>query len=343
MPVSRRALLKASSAAVALAALGAGAGVQFLRSRNRLSSATITGPWGELGQGVQWLLPDLREAPMVVPDRPHRKEETLDPDQRRRIRRTRAFTVTTGKERLRGGDPSPAAAPGVFRILAVGDSVTFGWGLAEGESWPRRLEADLLARGHAVEVVNAGVPGQGLEGMRAWLSRVAPRYAPHGVLFCRRPPPFDDPAGQYARALEVSLGALPGARFQVILPPVSRFDPHGLEVYPAEALALTRRIPDIPVLEMTDPFRVAQGDRGCALGMQDGNARVYRLEDREVLVEAPLPAQGLPLPAYALFEDDPTVREALFFDDGHPDAEGCAVFAGIVADRLLAAGWFRGA
>jgi hypothetical protein len=34
---------------------------------------------------------------------------------------------------------------------------------------------------------------------------------------------------------------------------------------------------------------------------------------------------------YALFESEPEVREALFFDEGHPDAEGFTVFAESVA------------
>ena len=42
----------------------------------------------------------------------------------------------------------------------------------------------------------------------------------------------------------------------------------------------------------------------------------------------------LPREVYALFEDQPTVREALFFDDGHPDAEGFELFASTVAGAI---------
>jgi acyl-CoA thioesterase-1 len=44
-------------------------------------------------------------------------------------------------------------------IVALGDSLTAGLGLAEIDAFPARLEAALRARGQAVKVVNAGVSG----------------------------------------------------------------------------------------------------------------------------------------------------------------------------------------
>lgn len=45
------------------------------------------------------------------------------------------------------------------RIVAFGDSLFAGYGLAEGEGYPERLEAALRARGTNADVVDAGVPG----------------------------------------------------------------------------------------------------------------------------------------------------------------------------------------
>ena len=50
-----------------------------------------------------------------------------------------------------------AAAPKT--ILALGDSLTAGLGLAATEAFPARLEAALRAKGHDVTVINAGVSG----------------------------------------------------------------------------------------------------------------------------------------------------------------------------------------
>ncbi|MCB9892578.1 MAG: hypothetical protein H6833_13080 [Planctomycetes bacterium] len=49
-----------------------------------------------------------------------------------------------------------------FRIVCVGDSVTFGWGVPERETYPRLLERSLrngLAEDKDIEVLNCGVPG----------------------------------------------------------------------------------------------------------------------------------------------------------------------------------------
>lgn len=44
-------------------------------------------------------------------------------------------------------------------ILALGDSLTAGYGLEQGDSFPKQLEERLLAAGYQVSVVNAGVSG----------------------------------------------------------------------------------------------------------------------------------------------------------------------------------------
>ena len=57
---------------------------------------------------------------------------------------------------------TPAAEP--VRILALGDSLTAGYGLARPASFPARLAKALNAGGHAVEVINAGVSGDTTAG-----------------------------------------------------------------------------------------------------------------------------------------------------------------------------------
>ncbi len=52
----------------------------------------------------------------------------------------------------------PAAAKPV-EIVALGDSLTAGYGVLPGESFPEQLAAALKAKGHDVPVVNAGVSG----------------------------------------------------------------------------------------------------------------------------------------------------------------------------------------
>jgi acyl-CoA thioesterase-1 len=52
-----------------------------------------------------------------------------------------------------------SATAGPVTVLALGDSLTAGYGLEQDESFPAQLEKALLAAGYAVKVVNAGVSG----------------------------------------------------------------------------------------------------------------------------------------------------------------------------------------
>jgi len=54
------------------------------------------------------------------------------------------------------------AAP--IRILALGDSLTAGYGLGPGEGFTEQLEKALTAAGHNVVIINAGVSGDTAEG-----------------------------------------------------------------------------------------------------------------------------------------------------------------------------------
>ncbi len=50
-----------------------------------------------------------------------------------------------------------------LRIIVLGDSYAFGWGVQKNEAFPRQLEAMIVERYPrvSVEVVNAGYPGMG--------------------------------------------------------------------------------------------------------------------------------------------------------------------------------------
>ena len=47
----------------------------------------------------------------------------------------------------------------MLRLVALGDSLTAGYGLPPGKAFPDRLEAALRAKGWDVKVINAGVSG----------------------------------------------------------------------------------------------------------------------------------------------------------------------------------------
>lgn len=69
------------------------------------------------------------------------------------------ITVHTDAQGMRGPAVAPVRSSGTARVLVVGDSFAFGWGVEDAESFPRRLEARWRSEGRAVEVLNAAVPG----------------------------------------------------------------------------------------------------------------------------------------------------------------------------------------
>ena len=73
----------------------------------------------------------------------------------------RIVHIVTNSLGLRGPEIGPKPA-GVRRVLALGDSFTFGHAVEAAEAWPAVLEGLLNARGGPrYEVVNAGVGGYG--------------------------------------------------------------------------------------------------------------------------------------------------------------------------------------
>jgi acyl-CoA thioesterase-1 len=66
------------------------------------------------------------------------------------------------------------AADGPVRIVALGDSLTAGFGLPANAAFPARLEQALRAKGIAVEISNAGVSGDTATGGLARLDWSVP-------------------------------------------------------------------------------------------------------------------------------------------------------------------------
>lgn len=55
--------------------------------------------------------------------------------------------------------PARAASEPAMRIVAFGDSLTAGYMLRPADAFPAQLQRALTAKGHHVEVINAGVSG----------------------------------------------------------------------------------------------------------------------------------------------------------------------------------------
>jgi lysophospholipase L1-like esterase len=142
-------------------------------------------------------------------------------------------TVTINGQRLRGRREYSARPPeGTTRLAVLGDSMAFGWGAEDDETYPARLEG-ILARRRAVEVVNAGFPGTCLGEKVGWYQAGVRPLRPRVVLLTLLGDDVDGdlywqvfrlengglvrsrrsaPATTRARATAAALSRAPGAR-----------------------------------------------------------------------------------------------------------------------------------
>ena len=112
------------------------------------------------------------------------------------VDRTHAgMRVVTNELGLR--DPrSPHTSADSTQILILGDSFTFGFGVEDGDSYPRQLERLLndAAGEESYIVINAGVPGYSTRHELRLLTRIIPHYSPRWVVVGFHP---GDVAGGY--------------------------------------------------------------------------------------------------------------------------------------------------
>lgn len=92
-------------------------------------------------------------------------------------------TFRTNSLGLRDAEIAPKT-PEMTRILVLGDSFVWGWGVPQGEEWVSLLEKQLQEkRGTgAIDVVNGGVNAYGTEAQVAHLERLGPELRPDVVL-----------------------------------------------------------------------------------------------------------------------------------------------------------------
>ena len=134
--MKRRALAVAFGLALILAVFGiTEAGLRYFGPPDGYSQGDPLTSWS-LRPGFQGRGPDLPDVPL-------------------------SYDIRVNDAGFRGGPVQRAKPAGTFRLLTLGDSVTFGYGVPEEAALPGKV-ASLLAVDVAprnIEWINAGVPG----------------------------------------------------------------------------------------------------------------------------------------------------------------------------------------
>ena len=91
--------------------------------------------------------------------------------------------IRTNGQGLRDIEHSFKKEHGTLRVLGIGDSFTFGWGVPVEDAFMKQLERQLVEiAGEKVETINAGVPGYGLNQYYIYLKYYGVKYHPDIVV-----------------------------------------------------------------------------------------------------------------------------------------------------------------
>lgn len=92
------------------------------------------------------------------------------------------FHASTNYLGYRGKAVSKIKQKNVMRILVVGNSFVYGWGLNDHETWPHQLQEASKNKGVNVEVINLGTPGTSTQICYESLEKALPLLSPDLVI-----------------------------------------------------------------------------------------------------------------------------------------------------------------
>jgi len=263
--------------------------------------------------------------------------------------RGEATSFRTNAHGLRGPE-LPRRGSDVRVVLSMGDSVTFGYGLAAADTYPVRLEAELLdALGPGVRVVNAGVPGYSSHQGRAALPDLLERLSPEVVVIsygfndARNLFASDEAVSRAGRMARVARQVLwksrlyRALRILLIAPPRLREAPDGPEVARVDVpryvenlsamVAAVRAAGATPVLLAT-PF---EADTLTPYGPEWFSLHTpiarYRDAARTLAEESGVPF----VPVDPLTEAHAPGNHHLFLDPAHPNPDGIEIMVAALA------------
>ena len=310
----------------------------------------------ELGSVVK---KNLRRARLVVPGRPHPLPTTLK-EMEATIKKRRVFFVTTNSMGWRNQEVKPEPARGTVRIINLGDSVTFGWGVADDRTYSAVLGKLLRKRG-AFEVINIGIPSldsTGADRLLARVERFQPRLvtinvglndlAPDLTRSRSFDPAFGQPARRYrqvvtrlAKTLRGMLRRLQDAGIKAVLfvPPMNSFYPRQDGEYLCQAIRGVARDQHLPLIDLPAIFSQEERKSGLVVETRGGTQRLLQYSGgrSEVLVSAAVEVKRRYYISRAIYDflENRSVSQRLSIDGCHPNEAGHELAARLLLSEVL--------
>jgi hypothetical protein len=91
------------------------------------------------------------------------------------------FTAETNGIGIRDREVDPQVKDR-FRVLAIGDSYTYGWGVDLSNAWPKLLEPLLAEKERPAEVLDLGCPGTSVDAYAVIAERAVPVLRPDAIV-----------------------------------------------------------------------------------------------------------------------------------------------------------------
>ncbi len=284
------------------------------------------------------------------------------------------YHIRINRHGHRGPDYPVEKPPGVFRILGLGDSLTFGWGVEEDQIFLNVMKERLLEEGYRVEVLNAAVPAwhsvQSLhyfqkEGVRFQPDLVVMSFFVDDVYYAKIESFLKGEIAQRTREEEAEIARHKGGTASMLRLYNIWFNYRRLRrasrelirrnPYPdfkSERKALRRDFDKDPELvagveKVVSEWAEIREKLGVPIIFSfipaggSLNAPAYQGDSR-ALRKASL-ASGFPfLDVIPLFEKEPDPRKLYLLPrDGHVSAAGHAVIGEALAQMVLKGGWLK--
>lgn len=325
--------------------------IKFQRAK-RFLSEEIFGFDKELGIVV--LLPNIKNAKLVIPGRSHPQPFLHDsPEYRRKITKRITCFCSTNSKGLRSKEFLVEKNEKTFRIICIGDSTTFGLGVSDKDTYPARLEEKLLTKpgDRRFEVINAGIPAHSSKDSLIFLERRLLNYSPGLIIVSLGlnddigMPGHSDPEDSrtfleeraYQLALRqyednlsqiISLARKSHAEVLFLTPPAASFFPFSDISRFCNSMRKVAEENGVGIIDLKSIFEEKEKEEGLIL-VQEGEKQKVLFKGKvlkEVFYSDEKNSQYISPEIYQ-YLDTHDINQLLLIDGAHPNELGCQLIA----------------